>query len=66
LSYLMLDVEFGIRNSEFGGRFILRCEACRVDPGGYPPRSPTDPDVQNSRIRLLRHMGSLRDGRSSG
>jgi hypothetical protein len=27
--------------------------SCRVDPGGYPPRSPTDPDVQISRIRLL-------------
>jgi hypothetical protein len=24
-----------------------------VDPGGYPPGPPTDPDVQNSRIRLL-------------
>ena len=22
-------------------------------PGGYPPRAPTDPDVQISRIRLL-------------
>jgi len=39
---------------------------CRVDPGGYPPGPPTDPDVQNSRIRLFRRMGSLRDGRSSG
>ena len=25
----------------------------RVAPGGSPPRAPTDPDVQNSRIRLL-------------
>jgi len=26
----------------------------RVDLGGYPPRSPTDPDVRISRIRFLR------------
>jgi len=25
----------------------------RVDPGGRPPGSPTEPDVQDSRIRLL-------------
>ena len=37
-----------------------------VDLGGCPPRPPTDPDVQNSRIRLLRRMDSLRNGRSSG
>jgi len=39
---------------------------CRVDPGGCPPGPPTDPDVQNSRIRLFRRMGSLHDGRLSG
>ena len=27
--------------------------ARRVDPGGHPPESPTDPDVRISRIRLL-------------
>ena len=37
--------------------------ARRVDPGGYPPGPPTDPDVQISRIRLFRRMGSLRGGR---
>jgi len=25
----------------------------RVAAGGYPPAAPTDPDVRNSRIRLL-------------
>src|SRR5262249_53056399 len=29
-------------------------EACRVALGGYPPRAPTDPDVRNYRIRLVR------------
>jgi len=32
----------------------------RVDPGGYPPRSPTDPDVRDYRIRLLGTADSLR------
>jgi hypothetical protein len=32
----------------------------RVDPGRYRPGPPTDPDMRNSRIRLLRLMGSLR------
>ena len=27
---------------------------CRVALGGYPPRAPTDPDVRNYRIRLVR------------
>ena len=27
--------------------------------GGYPPKAPTDPDVQNSRIRLLGVENSL-------
>ena len=40
-------------------------EGCRVDPGGCPPGPPTDPDVRNSRIRLFRHMDSLRGGRPS-
>ena len=40
-------------------------DGCRVDPGSYPPRPPTDPDLQNSRIRLLRRIGSLRGGRPS-
>lgn len=31
----------------------------RVAPGGRPPGAPTDPDVRNSRIRLL-ELGSLR------
>ncbi len=35
-------------------------DARRVDPGGCPPGSPTDPDVRNSRIRLLE--SSLRCG----
>ena len=43
-----------------------RRHRCRVDPGGCPPGPPTDPDVQNSRIRLFRRMGSLHDSRSSG
>src|SRR5262249_38326167 len=28
--------------------------SCWVALGGYPPRAPTDPDVQISRIRLVR------------
>jgi hypothetical protein len=32
----------------------------RVGPGGCPPGPPTDPDVRNSRIRLLGLAGSLR------
>jgi hypothetical protein len=28
-------------------------EKCRVDLGGHPPKSPSDPDVRNYRIRLL-------------
>ena len=51
------------------GRYPSQClilnNGCRVDPGGYPPGPPTDPDVRNSRIRLFRRMGSLRDGRPS-
>jgi hypothetical protein len=39
---------------------------CRVGPGGCPPRPPTDPDVQVSRIRLFRSTGSLAGGRWSG
>src|SRR5262249_20739711 len=27
---------------------------CRVALGGYPPRAPTDPDVRNYRLRLVR------------
>jgi hypothetical protein len=34
---------------------------CRLDRGGRPPRSPTDPGVQISRIRLLGIMDSLRE-----
>ena len=29
-------------------------KVCRVDSGGHPPESPTDPDVRISRIRLLK------------
>lgn len=32
----------------------------RVDPGRCRPGPPTDPDVRNSRIRLLALVGSLR------
>ena len=32
---------------------------CRVDLGGYPPRSPTDPDVRNYRIRFFRYTALL-------
>jgi hypothetical protein len=32
----------------------------RVGPGRCRPGPPTDPDVRNSRIRLLRGAGSLR------
>src|SRR5437016_9502181 len=28
--------------------------ACRVAPGGHPPGAPTEPDVPNSGIRLLK------------
>ncbi len=59
--------ELPIQNA--GGPFrpdrLLKSK-CRVDLGGYPPGPPTDPDVQNSRIRLFRRMGLLRDDRSSG
>ncbi len=52
--------EFAATNSclNRGGR--------RVAPGGYPPEAPTDPDMRISRIRLLRIMDSLRDGKRSG
>ena len=33
---------------------------CQVGPGGCPPRSPTDPDVRDYRIRLLGTADSLR------
>jgi hypothetical protein len=35
----------------------------RVGRGGCPPRPPTDPDVQISRIRLFGIRDSLRGGR---
>ena len=35
-------------------------EKVRVEPGGYPPGTPTDPDVQISRIRFLSVIVSLR------
>ena len=58
----MLDARCLMLDSK---RFSLRCVRCRVDPGGYPPRPPTDPDVRNSRIRLFGHMVSLRGVRPS-
>ena len=36
-----------------GRSLCLSLEDGRVAPGGYPPRAPTDPDVRDSRIRLL-------------
>jgi len=33
---------------------VEECCNGRVAPGSYPPGAPTDPDVRNSRIRLLR------------
>lgn len=57
------------RTAAFGGRqnqpavsFFL----CSVAQGGCPPRAPTDPDVQDYRIRLLRDRSSLRDTPSAG
>lgn len=52
------------RSLESRGRSELPCrfpddargtfeEGCRVDPGGRPPKPPTDPDVQISRIRFF-------------
>ena len=42
----------------------------RVAPGDHPPRAPTDPDVQVSRIRLfetrLRYAERARLGVGSG
>ena len=35
---------------------------CRVAPGDCSPGAPTDPDVPNSGIRLLRNADSPRDG----
>ena len=55
-----------VRNLDTWTIYAWCLDGCRVDLGGCPPRPPTDPDVQNSRIRLLRRMDSLRDGRSSG
>jgi len=34
----------------------------RVGQGGYPPRPPTDPDVRDSRIRLVRLWIRYSDG----
>ena len=34
----------------------------RVGQGGYPPRPPTDPDVRDSRIRLVRLWIRYPDG----
>ena len=43
---------------------------CRVAPGGCPPGAPTDPDVRNSRIRLLgarvRYVARRRTMRGAG
>ena len=38
--------------SQKNGSLAMR-RSGRVALGGYPPRAPTDPDVQISRIRLL-------------
>jgi hypothetical protein len=39
---------------------MLRLTIVRVEPGGYPPGTPTDPAVQNSRSRFLGVIVSLR------
>jgi hypothetical protein len=36
-----------------GERLLVERLGCRVTPGRFRPEVPTDPDVQNSRIRLL-------------
>lgn len=38
----------------------------RVGQGDCSPQPPSDPDVRDTRIRLLRNMVSLRDARWSG
>ena len=42
------------------GTFHKSTNVSRVDPGGCPPRPPTDPDVRDYRIRLLGTADSLR------
>ena len=40
---------------------LQRCaNVCRVGPGGFPPRPPSDPDVRDYRIRLLGTADSQR------
>jgi hypothetical protein len=41
----------GVRREHLGE--ANRNVVCRVTPGRFRPEVPTDPDVQNSRIRLL-------------
>ena len=43
-----------LADSEADGASVLEDgQHGRVAPGGYPPEAPTDPDVRDSRIRLL-------------
>ncbi len=39
--------------SRFVGVCVLHCKVGRVALGSCPPRTPSDPDVRNYRIRLL-------------
>ena len=50
--------EFRRRSRQVGERDAVRVvlysiQRGRVARGSYPPRAPSDPDVRNSRIRLL-------------
>jgi outer membrane receptor protein involved in Fe transport len=65
--YHRLDLRVSRRfQLERRGAIELFLDMVSGRPGRLPARAPTDPDVQNYRIRLFRRMGSLRDGRSSG
>jgi hypothetical protein len=58
-----MGATYTLPHLSMGATFTLvnKCgSVCRVDPGGYPPRSPTDPDVRDYRIRLLGTADSLR------
>ncbi len=51
---LKIQFEGNLIASRFVGVWALHRIVGRVALGSYPPRAPTDPDVRNYRIRLLK------------